>query len=267
MKKAIIVVAVLVGIAVLLGIFLPWPFLLMWGFVHFDGEQHLAQIETLGQYGDAYGVLTSLFTLFAMVLLYRTYHFQTKEVPRMLKFMERQTAWTVILQLCEQYRDMVAQTRAIPQGGWMIQTPQEIKGKEGLMELIAHALEWSKSLVQPPIGVKEITPCAEIAFNSYEGCFRLLHRIFKFIDQLEVLDEKKQEYARFPRAMLSNIELEAILINCLTTRGEGMKIYVEKYRILNNYIPVALDGDLAREFCNEYSHTAFGDDNLFLRSG
>ena len=97
-------------------------------------------------------------------------------------------------------------------------------------------------------------------FSPYEGCFRLLHRILKFIDTQGLSEEEAQKYARIPRAMLSNIELEAILINCQTERGKGMKKYVEKFAILNNYprSGINIDAELAKELCGRCDKSAFG---------
>lgn len=225
-------------------------------------------VERFGQFGDSFGVVTSVATVLALVLLFRTYLFQQKEFAGMRTFMAQQTAWNVVLQLCEQYREMMGGIVANPQGGWVHSpTPENTEGKNGLREIISHILESAKKMAEEwgektgvgPAKKEEITAIAQIAFSSYEGCFRLLHRILRFIDELECSDEEKQRYARIPRSMLSNVELEAILINCLTSRGRGMQTYVERYKILNNYTPVVLDESIARELCSSYKPDAFGD--------
>ena len=232
--------------------------------------------ERFGQFGDSFGVVTSVATVVALALLFRTYHFQKKEFAGMREFMRRQTAWNVVLQLCEQYREMMAHTVARINVG--ADGDKEIQGRDGLRELISRALERAEDLKQVeerfgfrspsrliPSALKalDVIPFAQSEFNPYEGCFRLLHRIFKFINE-EVPEEEQRKYARIPRAMLSNIELEALLINCLTERGEGMKEFVVKFAILNNYTPVDLGRDIALKFCEEYNPDAFGN-NLFLK--
>ena len=255
-------------------------------------------VERFGQFGDSFGVVTSVATVIAFVLLYRTYVLQNKEFNNMCDFMGRQThsiaeqtkhmewqakcmewqmRWNIVMQLCEQYREMMAYTTAhINLSTTDAQEPsaqepkvREVPGKDGLGELIAYAIkcavEYAENSAIDLIKIKgkDILPFVKSEFNPYEGCFRMLHRIFIFIDEQECSDNEKQQFARIPRAMLSNIELEAILINCLTDRGEGMKKFVEKFAILNNYTPVNMDATTAFEFCNEYKPDAFGD-NLFL---
>ena len=219
------------------------------------------QVGLFGQIGDSFGVVTSVATTLALVLLFWTFRFQKQEFAEMRRFMERQTAWNVVLQLCEQYREMMAHTTVsinVDDG-----KGKNVQGKDGLRELISQALAQAQEMDPAAFSAPDVIPYAEKEFNSYEGCFRLLHRILKFIAE-EVPEGEQQKYARVPRAMLSNIELEALLINCLTKRGEGMMDFVVKFTIFNNYTPVDLDDETAFELCGEYKVGAFGD-NLFLK--
>ena len=234
-------------------------------------------VDRFGQFGDSFGVVTSIATVIALLLLFKTYHLQRKEFTNLHDSMAQQTRWSIVMQLCEQYREVMAHTvvHCIPADynrKGMSHTvvrdiPDDIRGREGLRILISRAVDAAVNLANPdPVKPKDIARQAEIEFNPYEGCFRLLHRIFTVIDEQECSDKEKQKIVRILRAMLSNIELEAILINCLTERGEGMGKFIVKFAILNNYTPVDLDEDIAFDFCEEYVSGAFGNDNLFLKN-
>ena len=256
-------------------------------------------VDRFGQFGDSFGVVTSIATVIALLLLFKTYNLQRKEFTNLHDSMAQQTRWSIVMQLCEQYREVMAHTvvhcipadynrkgmshtvvRDVPDDirgredaavnlvkPTDILGQAEIRGREGLRILISRAVDAAVNLANPdPVKPKDIARQAEIEFNPYEGCFRLLHRIFTVIDEQECSDKEKQKIVRILRAMLSNIELEGILINCLTERGEGMEKFIVKFAILNNYTPVDLDEDIAFDFCEKYASGAFGNDNLFLKN-
>ena len=231
-----------------------------------------ANTEVAGQLGDSFGVVTAIVTTGAFVLLYQTYKFQKTELKNIKEFTERQTHLNVIFQMCEQYRDIILHTRCYPRGTWNTENNKDT-GREGINLLISHVVQLvynDKVATDELKKIEEqsddiiadyIIKMADIHFNSCKMLFDLLYWILKFIDNLKLPEEEKQNYASIPRAMLSNIELEAILINCLTCRNKNIKQYIEKYSILNNYIPSALEDGVAEAFRGRYDSNAFGKDN------
>ena len=227
-------------------------------------------IQRFGQVGDAFGVLTAIVAAVALLILWRTYVFQRNELENMQKFIQRQTLLNTIFQLCEQYREILANTAVVNPPGDLNNAPLlDKKGKIGLAELISHIIERSTD-TEMGNSINDIGAPGSIVekyMESYAVCFRLLHRVFVIIESYDITEKDKQEYARIPRAILSNIELEAILINCLTRKGKGMKKHIEKYAILNNYHPANLEWKVAKSLCYQYDvNAAFGKDNLFISS-
>lgn len=270
LKLLVAVVGVLLALFLVVGVA---PVLAVWGinwFADLTGMQDelnaLDTFERFGQFGDSFGVVTSVATVSALALLFWTFHFQKKEFSDTRKFMRQQTTWNIVLQLCEQYRGMVAHIVITFDGN--TDKKKEFRGTDGLHELISEAIGRGDALVGVSHSLRalDVISQAEKAFNPYEGCFRLLHRIFMFIDR-EIPENEQQKHARIPRAMLSNIELDALLINCLTERGKGMKDFVHKYAILNNYANLNqfVPDKTAYELCMEYDASAFGKDNLFRK--
>lgn len=72
------------------------------------------------------------------------------------------------------------------------------------------------------------------------GCldhyFRHLYRIFKYINDSEIIDDKhKYKYSCIVRASLSQYELIILFYNCLSSNGnENFKPLIETYAIFNN---------------------------------
>lgn len=217
-------------------------------------------LTDLGQFGDSFGGLTALAAAGSFLFLWRTYHLQRQELTNMQQQAGRQTAWNMISMLCGQYRNLMVQSVAQLQEERNVDL-ENAKGLQGLGALIAQAQNRVEKTEGGSVASANIIMLVGTQLSPYAGCFRLLHRMLKFIHELKEPDSVKTNYARIVRAMLSDIELEAILINCLAEPGKGMKKYVEEYEILNNYtpdLPVNLSPETAHALCKCYNPDAFG---------
>ncbi len=229
---AILIFIVLVG---------ALPFLWTW----FD-------VATVGQAGDSFAIITSVITFFALVVLLKTFRLQKGELENAVRFMaeqnetnKKQLTYNLVFQLCEQYREVLKNTHG---------------GKAGLKNVI----ETTRNVRIYAMSRKDnIINVAEKQFSPYTVCFQLLYHIFKFIEDETYKEKERVKYARIPRAMLSGIELEALLIHCLTKRGKDMKIFVEKYEMFNHYSPNILYDGLWFELMKEYKPEAFGDNPFY----
>lgn len=99
---------------------------------------------------------------------------------------------------------------------------------DGIRNIInTNITDWKTAYLNCPIGF----------LDHY---FRLLYRIFKYIDDSdkkipEMTKDKKYEYTSIVRATLSQYELILLFYNCLSTNGNSkFKPLIEKYAILNN---------------------------------
>ena len=226
-----------------------------------------------GQLGDSFGVVTAVATTGALVMLFFSYWQQKSEFKDMRRIMARQAVIDTIFNMCKFYADILAQTAA------HIDVPAEdayeaamerttVRGRNGLgkvLESIMHKwVVFCAEKARNPYGenVEELCRIAAEAFSPYEGCFRILHNIFKYIDEREELsDDDKKDYARMARSMLSNTEMEALLINCLTARGYKMREFAEKYALLHNMPDggVNLSADMIKILKGKYEESAFKD--------
>ena len=215
-----------------------------------------------GQFGDSFGVVTAVATTGALVMLFFSYWQQKSEFQNMRRIMARQAIIDTIFNMCKLYADILEQTVAY------IDVPVEdaheaairrttVCGRNGLGEVLKFIMsKWEGG------NIEGLCRIAAAKFSPYEGCFRILHNIFKYIDEREELsDDDKKDYARMARSMLSNTEMEALLINCLTARGCKMRGFAEKYALLHN-LPddgVNLSPDVIKILKGEYEDSAFKD--------
>ena len=228
-----------------------------------------SRFAVFGQFGDSFGVVTSIATVGALALLYRAYLLQREEFRQLRNIMNEQRQImdaqyqamslqafeSTLFNMCKLYSEILSQT-FIPYQTYntnMKITEKSAYGRAGLKLIIMHP-----SMLFAQFNAKKFLKNKEKQFSPYEGCFRLLYRIFKFIAERDGLTEKqKQEYSRIPRAMLSNIELEAaILINCQTDRGKGMLTFAKRFNILDNYpdtTGVVLNQSAARTLFERYN--------------
>ena len=224
-----------------------------------------------GQFGDSFGVVTAVATTGALVMLFFSYLQQQSEFKHMRRVMARQAIGDAIFNMCKLYTDILEQMVAyIPDaeaemfefGG----QDKPVRGRKGLGDVVWNiASTFSMRICDEDDKRADYEKLRHIAgeqFAPYEGCFRILHNIFRYIYEREELSNNdKMNYARMVRAMLSNTELEALMINCLTERGKKMRFYAEQYAILHNLPPdgVRLPPYINEMLRSEYSPSAFKD--------
>ena len=254
MKKAIIVVAVLAVIAVLFGIFLPWPFLLMWGFVHFDGEQRLALIEKLGQYGDAFGVLTALFTVLAFGILCWTLRLQRKELQLQrgeLSLQRGEMSMTrgvfeiqlfesTLFHLLELYQGVISR----------IYYSRKNRDFHGVLAIIVHAEEAGLHKV------RDLDECINLCSRKMGVFYNPYYPFLNLVDFVENYRPAKLDrvrYAKIIRAQLSEIEIVLLCTYCKAIADENMRVFISNYIFFDEERPMRkfpmLDKELRDYFC------------------
>lgn len=81
--------------------------------------------------------------------------------------------------------------------------------------------------------IREAINRHQVTANQYIGqYFRMLYRLMKFIKTSPI--EDKETYAHLIRASLSENEITAIMVTCLTPYGEKMKPLVEEFALLKH---------------------------------
>lgn len=96
-------------------------------------------------------------------------------------------------------------------------------------------------------GIRQIAPYLQRAVANYQiiyqknrsdldAPFRTLFRLVRWIDETELTETQKWHYVALIRAQLSWIEQVFLFYNCLTTEGEKMALYANRYALFDNLV-------------------------------
>jgi Putative phage abortive infection protein len=96
-------------------------------------------------------------------------------------------------------------------------------------------------------GMQKIAPFLQRAIANYQGIysdnrtdldapFRTLFRLVRWVDESELTVSQKWHYVALVRAQLSWIEQVFLFYNCLTTEGEKMAFYANRYALFDNLV-------------------------------
>lgn len=263
------IVVAIVGVLALWG--LSW-----WGISKFINEP-----SNQGTFGDMFGAVNALFSGLAfagliITLLYQREELklqreelqetrkelkgQREEFEEQNKTMKRQRFENTFFNMLSLQQEIVANLSVEwKEREWKVLESQwkerviNNKGRE-VFEKIYEGIN-----VQPTYmhkGIKEIVNQEIENYNEYrelisrfDHYFRHLYRIFKYIDETDLIDEKERyDYASIVRSQLSDYELVMLFYNCLAQKDNGIeennfKPLIEKYAIFNNL----REGLLAKE--------------------
>ena len=169
-----------------------------------------------GAYGDFFGgVLGALFALISVLYVAKTFREQQKET-------KAQRFNTIFSELLALYQS-------------------EIKNLEEFLSTEKNTIKKQFSSES-----SSFSKIRKDAYNSYmdfyaknrgriESYFRVLFRIFEFIDKSDLIDDsQRKEYAKIIRAQLKGDELFWLRYNALCIEGEDFIEYLNKYRVLKH---------------------------------
>ncbi|NYA43123.1 putative phage abortive infection protein [Serratia fonticola] len=246
--------------------FLTWPFE-GWG------------RDELGQFGDSWGVLTSIFSVLAFcgvaysVILQRQSLAQVKkEATDNRDFLRLQRFEGVFFQMLGLLQNIIedidisfkSSSREAKQGR---DTFHYLYGKlkrKGYYPLGYMVTEKNGTLYDFEMIKNDVSKTYDEFFSSRQQnlahYFRMVYHIYKFIDD-SGLDEKiKRSYSSILRAQISNYELLMLFYNCLGSHGEKMQAYAIKYRLFDN---MPLDELIQDEHKYLMDFKAFGSQEIY----
>jgi hypothetical protein len=255
--------------------------LVLWGLNWWGISKFINEPSDQGIFGDMFGAVNALFSGLAFAGLIITLLYQREELK-----LQREELQETRKELKGQREEFEEQNKTMKRQRFentffnMLSLQQEIVANLSVewKEREWNALEsqWKERVinnkgrevfekiyeginVQPVymhIGIKEIVNHEIENYNEYrelisrfDHYFRHLYRIFKYIDESDLIDEKERyEYASIVRSQLSDYELVMLFYNCLAQKDNGteennFKPLIEKYAIFNNL----REGLLAKE--------------------
>jgi hypothetical protein len=246
--------------------------LVLWGLNWCGVSKFINEPTNQGTFGDMFGAVNALFSGLAFAGLIITLLYQREELK-----LQREELQETRKELKGQREEFEEQNKTMKRQRFentffnMLSLQQEIVANLSIewKEREWHELEgqWKERIinnkgrevfekiyeginVQPiymPIRIKEIVNEGIEKYNEYrklisrfDHYFRHLYRIFKYIDETDLIDEKERyDYASIVRSQLSDYELVMLFYNCLAQKDNGIeenkfKPLIEKYAIFNN---------------------------------
>lgn len=222
--------------------------------------------EERGTFGDMFGAVNALFSglafaglIITLIMQHEELGLQREELAQtndelaaqreeftaQTKTMKIQRFENTLFNMLTLQQGIVNSLKYIPQDG--ADPNSESKGKYVFDVFYNKKITRFKTYDQSETwGIKELIKeendilayrhVSEISiFDSY---FRHLYRIFKYIDESQLIDEtEKYSYSCIVRAQLSEYELLLLFYNALTIDDNGIfkfKYLIEKYAIFNN---------------------------------
>lgn len=194
----------------------------------------VATLQDKGQFGDSFGVFTSLFSALAFGGVLFTLWYQHQTLQHNKKDSDIRHFESILFSLISAY-DNVVQDMDIQS----TETHALIaSGRDCFHRYVTRHLKpiYKRLKSAQPNGDE-----LNLANNTYNRVwtrhrhnlshyFRFLYNIFKFIDTAELPTDLKKKYTNIVRAQLSDYELLILFYNCLHENGsDRFKPLVEKY--------------------------------------
>lgn len=218
-------------------------------------------IANAGVFGDSFGVLTSLFSALAFAGVAFTLAMQKEQIETQnkelkiqkdeailnRKEMKKQAFENTFFQMLKLHNQIVSDisTSVKRSAGTDTVDGRAVIGE--CLKSLKRAFDFSsldEKSSKEEVGEKFL----KFYFGSRYDLghyFRFLYNIFRFLAEANI--EDKTLYTRLIRAQLSNVELEILYYNALSTEGNNLIQYMQKFKLMDNLPPQSL-------YCIEYAY-------------
>jgi hypothetical protein len=203
-----------------------------------------------GSFGEWIGgVLGTMIAVFSIYLLIKTLNFQIETLKSQIKSNEKINAnnnRNTEIYILQQFHDTFNTLVSLYQNSIEdFKTDNNIKGKKFFHEQVK---ELQNSFTASNGDYEKEVQLAVNKFYEFytkyreyaSVYFRLLYRVFQHIDSFkisedEISENKKIEYAKIVRCQLSEDEMFLLRYNAMTTSGENMKRFINRYNLLKHF--------------------------------
>jgi Putative phage abortive infection protein len=196
-------------------------------------------ISERGQFGDSFGIFSSLFSALGFGGVLFTLWYQHLTLEKTNRRAELQQFESTLFQMLSTHSSILADIDIQShEGGTVI-----CRGRDCFHRYYNRALKpnYKRQKRDNPKG-REL----DLALKAYETMwqrhhlnlghyFRFIYNVFRYIEESEIDREAKKRYSRIVRAQLSDYELLLLFYNCLYRHGvTRFKPLAEKYALFNN---------------------------------
>lgn len=242
-------VASSLGIAAVISIIL-YAALLLWVTSPIDK----LTIANAGVFGDSFGVLTSLFSALAFAGVAFTLAMQKEQIETQnkelqiqkneatenRKEMQKQGFENTFFQMIKLHNQIVSDISTTIK---TLSGTEAVDGRAVIGDFLRRLKISFKANGLDENSTKE--KVGEIFLKFYFGSnydlghyFRFLYNILRFLSETKIEDKKL--YTRLIRAQLSNVELEILYYNALSTEGNNLIQYMQEFKLMDNLPPERL---------------------------
>jgi len=213
-----------------------------WPFDSFDRE-------SLGQFGDSWGALTSIFSVMAFVGVLITIKIQIEAMRKSEEFVKSQNESMILQSFENNFFQMLHMLQSII-------SDMDIKSRDGKeviysgRDVFYYFYEKKfKFLVQSsaysrnePVDLIDERQRMAFSFNELYHerqqdlghYFRFLYSVFRYIYKGNIPEEQKYVFAKILRAQLSNYELLILFYNAISKYGANFEVYIKEYELFDN---------------------------------
>lgn len=248
------------------GFCLLYSLIVYFGMWPFDGWKS----EEIGQFGDSWGVLTSLFSAFAFAAVIQNNIAQKKTIKEAQDFSNKQTAF-----LDKQTVFLSDQTKALNEQINFLRVQKFESSLFQMLSLLQSLISDIDTIgktnrsgrdcfklfyedLRKEFNASILSGSSDDAINGgrvivykdslsfvysrfYEPrqqdlghYFRFLYNMFKFISEAELNADEKRKYGNIVRAQLSNYELAILFYNCIYKEGRSFEKYAIEFKLFDN---------------------------------
>lgn len=205
--------------------------------------------EELGQFGDSWGFLTSVFSALAFIGVLFNNGMQRKSLKQATKisieqatFIRHQQFEASLFQMMGLLQEIL---KDIDISGTSHRTGRDcfkVFYEIDLRKAYYSSLIRKRKLNNDPMFIGFYKLNMGQVFNQvyYKRqqdlghYFRFLYNVFKFISESELDAKYKRKYANLVRAQLSNYELLMLFYNCMSTHGGNFEKYAIEFSLFDN---------------------------------
>lgn len=214
--------------------------------------------EALGQTGDYFGgILNPVLTFFTFIGVLITVYLQRQELAETRFELRRQADALVAQQASAEkqifestfFQMLNLQNQIVEAIQIQVRANTFHRGREAFGDFI-NVIRAAYTTIPAPTNQpnKSSASFLSTTYDSFWGSNRLhlshymrfMYNVVRFIDESALSAEHKYKYIRLFRAQLSDYELGVLFYNCFFQHGQNLRVYVERYALLNNLPDEAL---------------------------
>lgn len=236
------------------------------------------QKDSLGTFGDTWGMLTSIFSVLAFMGVSYSLVMQADAFKHSEKVSETQQSYTLkqsfennLFQMLSLLQEIISEVRVRKTN--VDENDDPVRVGRSTFKVIFELKYAKHKYTYNNIKYDSLSEVYVHLSDLFKGrggdtqlnlghYFRFLYNIFRYISESSVSEKEKFEYAKIVRAQISNYELLLLFYNVMHVDGIKFQKYVVKYQLFDN-LPI----DMLLNPCHAllFDVDAFGENISFKK--